>query len=291
MKVLPFKIPKTTESSIRVQIDKQPYFYDTLHQHPEVQITLIVAGTGTLFQGEYIGEYTPGEVFVIGANIPHVLKSDAIHYHNKNYTSHAISIFFTENSLGYGFFQLPELKDAHQLLQQSNRGIQLNGNCKQEVGELIQQITTKQRIDKVVTLLQILNIISSTSDNSYLTNNYPQQSIDETEGVRLNTIFQFTLTEYHRTIKLEEVADMANMTVPAFCRYFKQRTRKTYINFLNEIRIAQACKLLVNHDENIAQIAYQCGFGNLSHFNRVYKKMHAISPREYRNKRKNYFNV
>lgn len=285
MKVLPFKIPKTIESSIRVQVDNQPYFYDTLHQHPEIQITLIVAGSGTLFQGAYIGEYTSGDVFVIGANIPHVLKSDVLHYQDETQISHAISIFFTEDSLGSGFFQLPELKAALQLLSHANRGIKLYGHCKQQVGELIQQISSKHLIDKVITLLQILNSISSTGDISYLTNNYTQQSIDETEGARLNSIFQFTLREYYRTIKLEEVANMANMSVPAFCRYFKQRTRKTYINFLTDIRIAQAGKLLLNHDENIAQIAYQCGFGNLSHFNRVFKKAHNRTPREFQKSR------
>jgi AraC-like DNA-binding protein len=288
MKALPFKIPKTDTASIRVQVDHQPYFYDTLHQHPETQITLIVSGTGTLFQGQHIGDFQPGDVFVIGANVPHVLKSDAQYYESKERSSHAISIFFDESSLGDSFFELPELKEVKQLLHQSIRGIQLSGSSREATEQQILAMTKQDGLNAITSLLCILNTLTQTEDFQYLTEGFSPYLIDETEGLRLNEIFQFTLKEYDRPIKLEEVASISNMTTSAFCRYFKQRTRKTYVTFLNEVRIAQSCKLLISKDFTIAQICYQCGFNNLSHFNRVFKHINNLSPKAYRKSRVKY---
>jgi len=110
------------------------------------------------------------------------------------------------------------------------------------------------------------------------------ENYNEKEGKRMNQIFQFTMQEYHRVILLDEVADLANMTPNAFCRYFKQRTRKTYVSFLNEIRISKACELIKTTELTIAQIGYQSGFNNLSHFNRNFKKIRKCSPSEYAKK-------
>jgi len=288
MKVLPFKIPKTEASSIRVQVDHQPYFYDILHQHPEIQITLIVSGTGTLFQGEYIGDYKPGDVFIVGANVPHVLKSDDRFYKTEEPLSHAISIFFDEESLGRGFFDLPELKDVKQLLNQSHAGISLSGVLKDKVGEHMIQMPEKDGLVNIITLMEILNQIATSEDIRFLSSDYTPYMIDEIEGERLSNIFQFTFKEHNRLIKLEEVAALAHMTPSAFCRYFKQRTRKTYVNFLNEIRIAEACKLLLNEDLSVSQVCYQCGFNNLSHFNRVFKSINGDSPSVFRKNRTAY---
>jgi AraC-like DNA-binding protein len=288
MKALPFKIPKTAESSIRVQVDRQPFFYDTLHQHPETQISLIVSGTGTIFQGEYIGDYRPGDVFVIGANVPHVLRSDASHYEQTNPTSHAISVFFDEESFGKSFFDLPELSELKIQLHQSIRGIRLLDSTRKLVGQAIMAMTEMSGLTSIIALLSILNSIAKSKKLRYLSKEFTPYAINEHEGIRLNEIFQFTINQHHRLIKLEEVAGMANMTTSAFCRYFKHRTRKTYISFLNEVRIAQACKLLLNEDLTIAQICYQCGFSNLSHFNRVFKQLNEVSPKIYRNRRISY---
>jgi len=288
MKALPFKIPKTADSSIQVQVDHQPYFYDTLHQHPETQITLIVSGTGTIFQGEYIGDYKSGDVFVIGANVPHVLRSDISHYQQSESTSHAISVFFDDQSFGSSFFDLPELSELRILLHQSIRGIRLIAAAKKSVGQTLMDMTEMSGLSSIISLLSVLNTIANSKDLHYLSKEFTPYVIDENEGIRLNEIFQFTIKQHHRQIKLEEVASMANMTTSAFCRYFKLRTRKTYITFLNEVRIAQACKLLINEDLTIAQICYECGFSNLSHFNRVFKHLNKVSPKVYRNMRTSY---
>ena len=285
MKALPFQIPKTTESNVLVQVDRQPFFYDTLHQHPEIQITLIVSGTGTLFQGEYIGAFKPGDVFIIGGNVPHVLKSDNNYYKDDRLISHAVSMFFDENSLGATFFSLPELKNVNTFIQQTNRGIQLENNLKIEVGEIIRQTPVCNCLDVIMSLLKILQLTSQSNEVNFLSRETNESYLDENEGIRLKGVYQFTLENFDNTIKLEKVADIANMTPSAFCRFFKLRTRKTYVSFLNEIRIAEAFKLLLNEDIPIAQICYQCGFTNLSNFNRIFKNVKQEAPSAFRKRR------
>ncbi len=136
-------------------------------------------------------------------------------------------------------------------------------------------------IARIIEMLKVIQLLSETEDYTYLASSHVMKEYDETEGKRMNLIFQFTLKEYFRDITLDEVSSLANMTPNAFCRYFKQRTRKTYVNFLNEIRIANACKLLKDKDLTVAQICYQVGFNNLSHFNRNFKKNQGCSPSEY----------
>jgi len=285
MKALPFQIPKISESSVRVQIDRQPFFYDTLHQHPEIQITLIVSGTGTLFQGEYIGEFKPGDVFIIGGNVPHVLKSDSIYYKDDQLISHAISIFFDKKSLGASFFNLPELKNINSFIQQLNRGVQLENTLKIKVGEIVRETPFCEGVEVIMSLLKILQLTSQSNEVNFLSRETNESYLDENEGIRLKGVYQFTLENFSNAIRLEEVAEIASMTPSAFCRFFKLRTRKTYISFLNEIRVAEACKLLLNEDLPIAQIGYQCGFSNLSNFNRIFKNVKQEAPSAFRKKR------
>lgn len=282
MKALPFKIPKVGDHSFRIQHDVEPHFYDTLHLHPETQITLIEESTGTLILGDYLGEFKPGDLIVVGANIPHVLRNDDSYYKSEvKGAARAISLFFDENSFGQTFFDLPELADVKNLLKDARRGLRVVGDHRDEIKSLIEQIDSKQGIRRLIDLLQILQLLSREGQTVFLSSGAVNGEVGEPEGQRLNNIFQFTMKEYQRHISLDEVASVANMTVSAFCRYFKQRTRKTYINFLNEVRIGQACKLLLNEEHSVGEVCYLVGFNNLSHFNRQFKNITGYSPKAY----------
>jgi len=282
MKVLPFKIPKVTDHSFRVQHDVGAYFYDTLHQHPEIQITLIQESTGTLILGDHIGEFAAGDVIVVGPNIPHVFRSDKSYYEVENHeATDAISLFFDEMSLGEAFFRLPEMGEIKNMMNESGRGLKVVGNSKVELQNLIKAIDIKKGVMRVIGFLHILQLLSKEDQTVFLSSEALNSGFKESEGQRLNDIFQFTMKEYQRTIGLEEVADIANMSISAFCRYFKKRTRKTYVNFLNEVRVGQACKMMVNEDHSIGEICYLSGFNNLSHFNRKFKAITGFSPKLY----------
>lgn len=283
MRVLPFQIPKTADESFRVQIDRESYFYDILHQHPEIQITTIVSGTGTLVQGDYLGRYSPGDVFLIGSNVPHVLKSDKAYYdHQPGLESHAISIFFDTNSLGPEFFNLSELKKVSALLQNSGKGFRLHGTTKRDIAELLRSIRHKDGLPRVLAFLSILDLLSDGNELEDLATANPQYILDEHQGNRLKAVMQFTLDQYQRNIRLEEVAGLVHMTPASFCRFFKLRTRKTYINFLNELRIFHACELLEQSDRTVLEVCFESGFMNLSNFNRKFKQIKGCSPSTFR---------
>jgi len=282
MKVLPFRIPKTDDSSFRVQVDIMPYFYDILHQHPESQITLIVKGHGTVIQGDHIGNFSEGDVFIFGANVPHVLKSDPCYYEEgSTQICHAICVFFDSESFGRDFFELPEMRSVNDFIRKSARGLQLKGDAKRQVSKIITEIEARDGITKIISLLNIFNLLSQTDEYQWLSKDPHRVNVDESDGKRLNDIFQFTMSEYHRPITLAEVAEVANMTPSAFCRYFKQRTRKTYVSFLNELRVSHACKLLLNKEINVTEVCYHSGFVNLSNFNRQFKSLTNHTPSQY----------
>ena len=282
MKVLPFKIPKTAETAFHIQVDEEPYFYDTLHQHPEFQLTLIEQSMGSIIHGDYLGSFAPGDVFVIGANVPHVFRCDERFYQDPQPgAARALTFFFDQRTFGTPFLELPEARGLTEFLNQAQRGLKLEPALAVTLSPLIRQIFEAQGMEKLILLLQILNHLSTSSNHQYLTSHIPGKGMKESEGKRLNDIFHFTMKEYTRPIKLEEVAAVAYMSPSAFCRYFKQHTRKTYLDFLNEYRIGQACRLLMETDMAVSEVCYESGFNNLSNFNRKFKAVTGVTPKAY----------
>ncbi len=280
MKVVPFQIPKNTQEAFRVQVDDMPHLYNHLHQHPEIQLTVIKESHGTLVAGDYVGPFHAGDVFVIGSNQPHVFRNDE-KFFRKRSRAMTITVFFDETTLGQSFWQLPEVNSLQQFLKTSSGGYRITGKKRKLLGEKLTILVHSEGIDKLILFLEILKQLGSKKEMQSLSKPSIQRNIKSYDGNRLNKILEFTFKEFHRTITLKEVASLANLTPEALCKYFKTRTRKTYIGFLNEIRINHACKLLLE-DMQVADVCYDCGFTNLSNFNRIFKKINKISPGEYR---------
>ena len=282
MKVIPFSIPKTSREAFRIQVDALPYLYDKLHQHPETQIMFIEKGEGTLIAGDYVGRFSSGSLFLIGSSQPHVFRSDDIYYKPKSkILVNSISIYFDERYAGESFWQLDELQKVHQFLLKSGVGYRIQGETQAQLIQLIQQIILLKGISKLIHFLQLLKVLSESKELIPLSILQAHTNLTITEGKRMNDILQFTFRESHRKIKIEEVAEVANLSAEAFCRYFKVRTRKTYTNFLNEVRVSNACKMLIEKRKSIQEICYDSGFANLSHFNRTFKKVTGKTPKSY----------
>lgn len=282
MKVIPFSIPKTSREAFRIQVDALPYLYDKLHQHPETQIMFIEKGEGTLIAGDYVGRFSSGSLFLIGSSQPHVFRSDDIYYKPKSKLQvNSISIYFDERYAGESFWQLDELQKVHQFLLKSGVGYRIQGETQAQLIQLIQQVILLKGISKLIHFLQLLKVLSESKELIPLSILQAHTNLTITEGKRMNDILQFTFRESHRKIKIEEVAEVANLSAEAFCRYFKVRTRKTYTNFLNEVRVSNACKMLIEKRKSIQEICYDSGFANLSHFNRTFKKVTGKTPKGY----------
>ncbi|HMR56830.1 MAG TPA: helix-turn-helix domain-containing protein [Cyclobacteriaceae bacterium] len=280
MKVIPFQVPKTEQEAFRLQIDRLPYFYDRLHQHKEIQIMLIEKGEGTLIAGDYVGRFTAGEVYLIGSGQPHVFRCDENYYHPRSKKKvQAVSLYFDKHYMGESFWHLNEVKDIHQFLLRLGTS-RAEDILQKEVSELIQKISSAEKTTRLILFLQLLTRCAQSKKLKSLSV-APINTGTLDEDKRMNDVLQFTFRQSHRKIKISEAASIANLSGEAFCRYFKVRTRKTYTNFLNEVRISQACKMLIEGNFSIQSICFDSGFQNLSHFNRQFKKVTGKTPSRY----------
>ena len=279
MKVLPFKIPRSFGEPIMIQHDQQKHIYDILHQHAELQIMFIRKSSGTAIIGGHIGEFHAGDIFVIGSDIPHVFRNEDAYYDEGTDCQADVVYLFLDEKLPRN--ELLNFTEIAEFFGSAKQGIKLSGSVKSKVGDRINKLLQISALDRFLGVLQILNTLSKTEEVVRLNNEIIRHRIDENDGKRLNDVIQYTFKHFSEKITLDEVSKIANMVPPAFCRFFKQRTRKTYFDFLNEIRIRNACKLLLNKDRTIVEICYQSGFNNLSYFNRKFKDFTGYSPLKY----------
>lgn len=278
MKALPFTIPKHDSALLMFQRDCGTFFYDQFHQHEAIQISYIVSGEGELLAGDRIRRYASGDVFVIGSYLPHLFKSDR----SVDTDSEMVTVFFVRSDLDQ-FIAFEELSLLQQLLDEMDLGLALVSN-QREVGSLISRIEMSSALSRLSLFFSLLELISE-SARLVLSSHLPRKLLSENEGMRMQAVMNFTLNSISEQIKLDEVAALANMAPNAFCRYFKQRTNKSYFQFLIEIRIAHACTLLTNKvDLSISEIAELSGFQNLSNFNRRFKLEKGVTPSKYRRK-------
>ena len=277
MKVLPFKIPKPENNALIYQEDIEVVFYDKLHQHDEIQISFIEKGNGTLLVGDKISSYTENDIFIIGSNLPHAFKSDK----NTEETSKMLSIFFTESSFGDSFFELNELAEIKHFLSKALQGLVIKTH-KNDIIKNFLKLKNASKLERFILFLEILKVFSNAKSAPLSTFVYNKKYSD-IEGKRMRNVFEFTIENSNQKITLEDIASIANMTKNAFCKYFKKRTNKTYINFLTELRIENACKLLnTEKDLSINEIAFKSGFNNISNFNRKFKEIKNVTPLKYK---------
>ena len=277
MKVFPFKIPKSGEEPLIYQEDIEISFYDKLHQHEEVQISFIEKGEGAVFAGDTISQYQEGDILVIGSNLPHVFRSDV----RENEISVMRTLFFTFTSFGKDFFALPTFKNIHPILESSKNGFIIH-NPPKKVVKYFKKLKKADSYSRFILFLDILKWLS-TAENEPLSNYLYHKKITDNEGKRMQTVFEYVMTNFHQNITLDEIASIANMTKNAFCRYFKVRTNKSFFQFLIEVRIERAAKLLSSNGElSVLEIAELCGFNNISNFNRKFKELKQLSPLQYR---------
>ncbi|MDX5418073.1 MAG: AraC family transcriptional regulator [Hymenobacteraceae bacterium] len=283
MKVIPFKIPKSSREFVRFQEDRQPYFYDKLHQHPEIQLSCLLKGEGKLIVGDYIGRFQPGELYLLGRNVPHVFRSDQVYYGaDSKLESHGLIVFFDTEAVGSVFWEAEELQEAKRYFDSLKGCYRLRGMNKDALIQEVIQLKNKSGLDKVLGGLRILRMLMQKADLERLNLDDRVKDLTEREGRRMDLVLQFLVEQSHRAIPLEEAAAVASLSKEAFCRFFKERTRKTFTAFLNEMRISNACQLLLKEETTVAGVAYTVGFSNLSHFNRVFKSIVGCSPKVYR---------
>jgi len=285
MKAALQKSPISEDHAFEAKHLLAPHFDPNWHFHPEYQLFLVLNGTGTRFIGDHVTPFKKGDLVFTGPNLPHLWQSDHEYFmDNTELITEGIVIYFPENFLGKELLQKNEMYKVKQLLQLAHRGIEIYGETHQRASELMHRVLHVSDFDQILALLNLLNIISNSSEFRLLATEGYSNSMKETETDRMNRVYAYVMKNFREKIMLDDVAAIANMSPSAFSRYFKVHANKTFSDFLTEIRVGHSCKLLTNQTTNVSQVCYDSGFSTLSNFNRQFKAVTNYCPLEYRKK-------
>lgn len=282
MKPLLEKSIESLNQSFLVKKLQEPFFDPNWHFHPHYQLFTVIKGTGTRFIGDDIRHFEEGDTVFLGPNMPHLWRSDRPYFEKESQLqTEGIVVYFKEDFLGNDFFEKPEMFDIKSFLKNSERGLDLTGTLGAEMLGDLNELLGLTGFEGISKLLNILHKLSVTGDYQYISSsNYTNtHKISETERMRI--VHEYVLKHFKENINLSTVASLSNMTEAAFCRYFKSRTNKTFSDFVKEIRIGNACKILQNEQKSISQICYESGYNTVSNFNNQFKLLKGVSPLQY----------
>ncbi|MBV4355871.1 AraC family transcriptional regulator [Pinibacter aurantiacus] len=283
MKPIFARIPENLEDVFAVRVTHLPSFSTEFHFHKECQLVYVRESEGKRIVGDSVETFAGDEVILIGSDLPHVWYNDE-QYFRKNETRQAssIALFFDPNKLLELMSHFGSVKKLEAFLAEAKRGIKFTGATKELLKQQLVATLTQDNLQRLISLLQIVDAVANRSHeyellaSSGFVNSYQEKNYD-----RIDKVLRHVFDNFTTDIELDTVAAIANMNKQAFCRYFKSRTKKTFVQFVNEVRIGHACKLITNGEGRISSVAYDSGFNSLSNFNKVFKEVKGITPKEY----------
>jgi AraC-like DNA-binding protein len=271
-------LPLEAKESFVVKDFDYPYYPTPWHYHPEYEIVLVTESHGKRFIGDRITDFGPGDLAFLGPNLPHLYRNGPAYYdETSGLRARSIVVHFLEKSLGNDLLNLPEAENVKRLLDRSVRGLHVTGATNAAVSRLLHEMVALKGFPRLLKLLEVLSVLAESSEWEYISSP-GVTGHNERDSDRLNRVFEFVMQEFRREIRIAEVADLVHMSETAFSRYFRQRTRKTFSEFLSEIRLGHASKLLLEDKLSVAEICYESGFNNLSNFNRQFRAFYQTSP-------------
>lgn len=276
-------LPKGKEESFVVRDFDYNYYPTPWHYHPEYEIVMVTESTGKRFIGDHICNFGPGDLAFIGPNIPHTYRNDAIYYDKRSQLrAKSIVIHFTENSLGADMLNLPEAQLIKKLFDNSQSGLDITGDSFDIISKKLFEIVKLTGLRRWLCLMEIIVALAEAKDLIAITR-WPHIGYNEKENSRLWNVFDWIVSNFEKDITLIQAADIAKMNVNAFSRFFSKRTRKTFSGFVKELRLQKAAKLLIESDDlSITQICYECGYNNISNFNRQFLDYYQMNPLKYK---------
>jgi len=258
-----------------------PRFSGCYHYHPELELTHIESSTGKRFVGSNISEYSAGDLVLIGSNVPHCWKSSEPPAPDDHYAKAKV-IQFGSNFSGAQSTMIPELMFLKSLFRKANAGLFIYGKTRTDILEKLHFDDAEHALKKYVRLLEILYLIANSTETELIDDHFSCLDFTGKESDRFNTVYSYILENFTKDIHLGILAELANLTPTSFCRYFKQVTHKTPVAVIMELRIKNACHLLKNSEKSIADVCFESGFGNHSHFNKVFRKSTGQTPIQFR---------
>jgi AraC-like DNA-binding protein len=283
MKPVLRQITDMPEHSFLVRKDIGSQMMNNWHYHPELEILYIKKSSGTWMIGDHIGHFNSGDVVMIGANLPHCFR------HEYDYVlqtaveaGESICIKFKADMLGQPFLALPEAREIKELFKRCSCGLKLTGKTRQHIARIVEKTYDATPGRRLAYLVWVLEEIAVSRSYITLSSQGFMQTPGDEDQQKIRKIFEYTFSNYHNKIRIEDVAGLLNMTRQSFCRYFKSKTKKTYVQFLMEVRIGYACRLLIEDEKNVSEISYDAGYNNISHFIHQFKTITGKTPLEYK---------
>ena len=258
---------------------RNPGFNCPWEVHPEHELILVLRGHGYRIVGDNVASVGPGDMVFVAAGLPHLWHEERA---KGAQAGEALVIQFAEGFLGEGLLKLPALEPVRRFLRNAERGLQIMGPTCKRIRLLMKKMDRSKGLDRIVQFLQVLNCLADSKDCHPIASPDFVANRQLYDQERMDRVFQFLTSHLERDIRLREAAKLANLSDSAFSRFFRGHTGKTFPQFVNELRIGRACRLLTEGEKNITEVAFECGFSNLSNFNRQFHRLKGVSPREFR---------
>lgn len=285
MKPLLLKVGSNEGASFDIRHDSVPYFNNPWHYHPEFELTLVLKSSGVRFIGDSIEAFQEKDLILVGANLPHYWRNHTQFYSPRSTErAEAIIMRFSGDIWGKEFLKTPEMSAVSKLLQQARLGIKFPPEIADHVKPILIELLSGTGVRQPIGWLQIFERLASASNYQLLATKSFGVLKGDMDSNRIDRVLMYIHEHLSDSIRLTDVAAFSNMNTAAFCRFFKQRTNKTFVEVVNEVRIQAACRLLAASDQDISEIAYDCGFQDLSYFSQVFKTKMGVSPSGFRRK-------
>lgn len=268
--------------SFSARLDTLPNINNHWHCHNELELIYFKRGNGTQFVGDSVKPFRDGDIVLLGSNLPHYWQFSKKHLNSGH--SNAVEIFvihFNENFLGDVLLGLPEFQEIRRMLEFCCHGLQILGKQKARVGFLISQLVTSSGVKRISLLIDCLSEISVCKEARKLATMVFQPDLPQASINRFESIYDYTMRNHKKKIDIGKIAGFANLRPKSFCRLFKRASGKTYIQFLNEVRIGQACQLLIDNKLSVKEICYESGFMTFTSFYRTFKSLTGTTPLAY----------
>lgn len=262
---------------------KEAIFDPNWHFHSEYQLFMVLQGNGTRFIGDNVQPYKPGNITFTGPDLPHLWRSDSeVTDKNTQQQSEGIVVYFNEKFMGESLLQKEETIRIRRLFKKSLHGLEVSGTTRKTIQKKLIKLLTLNGFDSVLELLQILNILSQTNDIQQLASPGYTNTLKEGDTDRMNAVYAYVMKNFTQKMSISELAELTNMTPTSFSRYFRVHANKSFSEFVSEIRIGHACKLLIEKKMSASEVCYESGYGTLSNFNRQFKTLTHTTPTEYK---------
>ena len=277
-------VPRTGEHPYLCRQHTLPNFGTHWHYHPELELHYIIRGEGVRFVGDNISNFNAGELLLLGENLPHMWRCDEKYFSgNTAMTVEAIVVHFLSDFIGKDFIAKREAAPIVALFERAKNGFVVYGNTKKKVVDLMYNAVQAEGIDRLLLILNMIHHLMHSNEMAPIAGRWNHHNIKPEETKRINKIYNYILTNYREEITLKEIAAAAHLTETSFCRYFKMMTKKTFKEFLVEIRINHAKRLLIEDGQNTTEaICFSCGFNNRSNFFKQFKSIVGCTPVEYK---------